>query len=177
MYKHRQTDIPRRGWRSCCLARLQQLIHCYHSDDDERPFTDHLLAWRRHPSTFAHRSTPRHLTDRLRQLFWKPLRASSTAPVSNLPSSLPYRPPIATRTNRPLALHNSFFATASIIYLSTKQTTATAEPVTDHIPLPQLHITLCIHRRAPTALLLPQHSSCILPIHAQFGFTPIGWVE
>ena len=62
-------------------------------------------------------------------------------------------------------------------HLSSYQTTATAEPVTDHTPLPQLHIILCIHRRAPTALLLPQHSSCILPIHTRFGFTPIGWVE
>ena len=78
----------------------------------------------------------------------------------------------------PASLHDSFFATASSyisIFLLPK--TATAEPVTDHISPPQLHIHLCIHCRAPTALLLPQHSSCILPINTRFGFTPIGWVE
>ena len=93
---------------------------------------------------------------------------------SNLASSLPYRPPIATSTNRPLAQTILFLPLPAPILLPE---IATAEPVTDLIPLPQLHITLCIHRRAPTALLLPQHPSCILPIHTQFGFTPIGWVE
>ena len=154
---------------------VQQLIHCYHSDDGERPFTDHLLAWRRHPSTFAHRSPPRHLTDRLRQLFWKPLRASSsTALQSRLASALSFTH--CHTYQSPASTARLFFLPLPAFIFLPK--TATAELVTDQIPLPQLHITLCIiHCRAPTALQRPQHSSCILPINTRFGFTPIGWVE
>lgn len=94
---------------------------------------------------------------------------------SNLAPSLPYhQPAIATRTNRPPAQTILFLPLPAPILLPR---IATAEPVTDHISLPQLHIHLCTHCRAPTALLLPQHSSCILPINTRFGFTPIGWVE
>jgi hypothetical protein len=173
VYKHRQAGISRRGWRWLCLAQLQQLIHCYHSDDDDRPFTDHIRSWRRHPSTFcpsiaasaSHRPTETAFLGALARFLHS----------SNLAPSLPYhQPAIATRTNRPPAQTILFLPLPAPILLPE---IATAEPVTDHISPPQLHIHLCIHCRAPTALLLPQHSSCILPINTRFGFTPIGWVE